>query len=89
MTKRWRIHFTKRVVRQLSKLTKKCQKRILVYFESVQKFQRPDIHGTQLKTPKRTYWRFPFGIYNFIASRKHYIMTIVIIRILPRKEGYK
>ena len=65
----WQIKFDPRAVKELKKLDKNSQKRIINYLKTkVATQDNPRIFGKSLKGDKKGFWRYRVGDYRIICD---------------------
>jgi mRNA interferase RelE/StbE len=86
----WTIEYTQTAKNQLKKLDKPVARRILNYFDDrVANQEDPRALGKALSGPLGTLWRFRIGDFREICDIQHSAVTILVIRIGHRREGYR
>lgn len=85
----WQIKFDPRAVKELKKIDKKAQKRIIDYLKKqVATQDNPRIFGKSLKGDKRGFWRYRVGDYRIICDLLDDTMIILVIKIGHRQSVY-
>jgi mRNA interferase RelE/StbE len=78
----WLIKFDPRAVKELKKIDKNAQKRIIDYLKKkVATQDNPRIFGKSLKGDKRGFWRYRVGDYRIICDLFDDQMIILVIKI--------
>lgn len=86
----WKIEITKTAVKQLKKLDKTMQKRILFFLrERVEKTDDPRLYGKALHGDKIGLWRYRVGDYRLICNIDDDIVTVLVLCVGHRKEVYQ
>jgi mRNA interferase RelE/StbE len=86
----WQIKFDPRAVKELKKIDKKAQKRIIDYLKKkVATQDNPRIFGKSLKGDKRGFWRYRVGDYRVICNLLDDTMIILVIKIGHRQSIYE
>ena len=86
---KWVIDFEETALKQLSKLDKPVQIRIITFLEKkVSRLENPRQLGHQLMGELSKYWRFRVGDYRLIVDIIDHRFVIQVIRIGHRKEVY-
>lgn len=85
----WSIEFTPTAEKQLKKIDRAWQKKILDYLEDdVGKLKNPRVRGKRLTGDKKNLWRYRVGNYRVICQIVEYHFLIVVVIIGHRKEVY-
>lgn len=82
------IEFSKKAVKQFSKLDKIAQKLIINGLEKIEKSHDPRAHGKALKGQLKTYWRYRVGKYRLITFIEDEKLIITVIEVGHRKDIY-
>ncbi|HHF7346462.1 TPA: type II toxin-antitoxin system RelE/ParE family toxin [Legionella feeleii] len=85
----WTIKIGKKVEKQLSKLDKTIQTRILDFLAEIEKKDNPRVSGHSLKGELGEFWRYRVGDYRIICQIEDGEVTILVIKIAHRREAYK
>ena len=89
MSSTWKIKFTPKASKQLSKLNKDIQQRILDYFKKrLLKREDPRELGKQLAGSLSELWRYRIGDYRVICEIQNNELLILIVRVGDRKKVY-
>ncbi|MEB3311592.1 MAG: type II toxin-antitoxin system RelE/ParE family toxin [Snowella sp.] len=85
----WQIEFDPRALKELKKLDKIAQKRIVQYLKNQVAVQtNPRIFGRALKGNKQGLWRYRVGDYRVICNIRDSQMVILVIKVGPRQSVY-
>jgi mRNA interferase RelE/StbE len=85
----WKIEFDSDVEKDLRKLGKLAQKRILNFLkEKIALSSDPRIHGKALSGNLSGLWRYRVGDYRIISKIEVNVLTVLIIKIGHRKDVY-
>jgi mRNA interferase RelE/StbE len=85
----WLIEFDPRAFKELKKLDKVAQKRILSYLKQQVSIQDdPRIFGKSLTGDKRGLWRYRVGDYRIICQLLDEKITVLVVKIGHRKSIY-
>jgi mRNA interferase RelE/StbE len=88
-TKKWTIDFKETAFKQLSKLDKPVQNRIMTFLDNkVSRLHNPRQLGHQLMGNLSRFWRFRVGDYRLICSIKDNELTILVVEVGHRREIY-
>jgi len=83
------IEFDPRAFKELKKLDKVAQKRILSYLKQQVSIQDdPRIFGKSLTGDKRGLWRYRVGDYRIICQLLDEKITVLVVKIGHRKSIY-
>ena len=83
-----RIEYTETARKQLKKLDKTIQKRILDYMDEVGRLENPRSRGKALVENMRGLWRYRVGDYRVICEIHEERIIISVIKIGNRKNIY-
>ena len=83
-----RIQYTETVRKQLKKLDKTIQKRILDYMDEVGRLENPRSRGKALVENMRGLWRYRVGDYRVICEIQESRIIISVLKIGHRKNIY-
>lgn len=87
--KKWTIDFKETALKQLSKLDKPVQERIVTFLENkVSCLDNPRTLGHQLMGNLSKYWRYRVGDYRLICTIKDKEITIYVVHVGHRREIY-
>jgi len=86
----WRVEFKRTAEKQISKLDRPAQARILSYFrERVQPSENPRQFGKALHGEGQDLWRYRIGDYRAICEIDDAEGRIVVLAVGHRKEVYR
>ena len=83
-----RIEYTETSRKQLTKLDKTMQKRILDYMDEVGHLENPRSRGKALVDNMRGLWRYRVGDYRVICEIQDSKIIIAVLKIGHRKNIY-
>ena len=83
-----RIEYTETARKQLKKLDKTMQKRILDYMDEVGQLENPRSRGKALVENMRGLWRYRVGDYRVICETQDSKIIISVLKIGHRKNIY-
>ena len=83
-----RIEYTETAKKQLKKLDKTMQKRILDYMDEVALLENPRSRGKALVENMRGLWRYRVGDYRVICEIQEARIIISVLKIGHRKNIY-
>jgi len=86
----WKIEFDPAALKELSKLDKPVEQRILKFLrERVAKLDDPRRIGASLQGTLSGLWKYRVGDYRLICSLEHNRLVVLVLRIGHRREVYK
>ena len=86
----WKIEFDPAALKELSKLDKPVEKRILKFLrERVAKLDDPRQVGARLQGAMSGLWKYRVGDYRLICSIKDDRLVVIVVRVGHRREIYK
>lgn len=86
----WSVKFSQTAIKQLKKIDKKLQSKILDFLEDeVAKSANPKIKGKILTGDKKGFWRYRIGDYRIICDIRNNELVILVLTIGHRKDVYK
>ncbi len=85
----WLIKFDPRAAKELKKIDRVAQKRIITYLKKQVAVQNnPRILGKNLTGNKQGLWRYRVGDYRIICKLLDQDLTILVIKVGHRKSVY-
>lgn len=84
----YHIEFSKKAIKQFSKLDQITQKLILNGLEKIEQSNDPRLHGKVLKGQLKTFWRYRVGKYRIITFIEDEKLIITVIEVGHRKDIY-
>ena len=89
MIKKWTVSWQEKALKQLAKLDKPVQIKIMSFLEKkVCRLENPRHLGHQLTGTLSHFWRFRVGDYRLLCSVKDHDVTIVVVHVGHRKDIY-
>ena len=86
----WKIEFDPAALKELRKLDKPVEKRILKFLrERVEKLDDPRQVGARLQGALSGFWKYRVGDYRLICSLEDDRLVVLVLRIGHRREVYK
>lgn len=86
----WIVEFDPHVLRELSRLARTVQQRILQFLhERIQTEQDPRRLGGRLHGTKKDLWKYRIGDYRVICDIQDNIVRVLILRVGHRREVYR
>jgi mRNA interferase RelE/StbE len=86
----WKIEFDPAALKELSKLDKPVERRILKFLnERVARLDDPRQIGSSLQGTLSRLWKYRVGDYRLICSLQDDRFVILVLRIGHRREVYK
>ncbi len=85
----WRVKLRPSVIKELNKLPKPAQERILIFLESLP--TDPRSKGKAMKTGKNEppMWRYRAGDYRIVCYLRDEDKTALVLRVGHRKDVYR
>jgi mRNA interferase RelE/StbE len=84
----YKLSFTEKVEKQLSKLDKQIEKKILKYLKT-HVLENPTQHGKPLSANLLGLWRYRVGDYRIITEIRDKELVVLVVEVGHRKEVYK
>ncbi len=85
----WLIKFDPRAAKELKKIDRVAQKRIITYLKKQVAVQNnPRILGKNLTGNKQGLWRYRVGDYRIICQLLDQDLTVLVIKVGHRKSVY-
>jgi mRNA interferase RelE/StbE len=81
---RWQVETTPRFDRELSKLDRTVQKRVVAYLLDVAKLPDPRLRGKGLTASHREQWRYRVGDYRIIVTVDRSRFVILALTVAHR-----
>ena len=88
MCNNWTIKFTKKSQKELQKLDKPIQHKIITELDKILLLEHPRDSGKSLTGSLSGLWRYRVSDYRIIAEIEDNVLTIVVVRVAHRKEVY-
>ncbi len=86
----WKIEFDPAALKELQKLDKPVEKRILKFLrERVEKLDDPRQIGASLHGTLSGLWKYRVGDYRLICSLENNRLVVLVLRVGHRREVYK
>ena len=86
----WKIKVAKTAIKQLKKIDKTAQKRIVTFLKTkLETTKNPRQYGKALRGKKGELWRYRVGDYRLICSIEDKTVTILVLTLGHRKEVYR
>jgi len=86
----WSVEFNDIAERQLRKLDRQWQKKILDYLEDeIASLDDPRSRGKALTGDKGGLWRYRVGDYRIICSLENKVLLILVVAVGHRREIYR
>lgn len=84
----WKIEYTAKAVKSLSKLDKPLAKRIRAELDAIAGLDDPRLRGKALEGNLKGYWRYRIGDYRVVCEIKDSEMVIYAVKVAHRREVY-
>jgi mRNA interferase RelE/StbE len=86
----WKIEFDPAALKELRKLDKPVEKRILKFLrERIGKLDDPRQVGAKLQGALSGFWKYRVGDYRLICSLEDALLVVLVLRVGHRREVYK
>jgi len=86
----WTVEISDVAERQLRKLDRQVQKRILDWFDDrIEGCKNPRHFGEPLKGDKAGYWRYRIGDYRVLCDIQDQHVVVLVLTIGHRREVYR
>lgn len=86
----WQVQFARSAVRQLEKLDRQTQRRVLSYLrERVTPSTNPRSIGEALRGELRELWKYRLGDFRLICQINDSDHTILVLKVGHRREVYR
>ena len=85
----WKVEFDKKAYKELSKLDKPIQQKIILELQKVAQLEDPKQYGKALKGELTSLWRYRVGDYRIICQFEYSVLVIIAVRIGHRKGIYE
>ncbi len=85
----WTIRLLRAAEKDLSRIDRVWQRRILAYLESdVATAADPRERGKPLTGPLSGFWRYRVGDYRIVCELDHGVKVVMVIRVAHRRDVY-
>lgn len=85
----WSIKFNKKSEKELSKLDRQTQEKIVKFLLDLEKKDNPRKSGRALKGELGLFWRYRVGDYRIICKIEDETIRILVLSVGHRKEIYR
>jgi len=85
----WSINFNKKSEKELSKLDKQTQQKIVKFLYGLENNDNPRKSGRALKGDLGLFWRYRVGDYRIICQIEDETIMILVLSVAHRKEVYR
>jgi mRNA interferase RelE/StbE len=86
----WRIEFDPAAVKELEKLDKTVERRIVKFLrDRVANLEDPRQIGGSLQGTRSGLWKYRVGDYRVICSLEHDRLVVLVLQVGHRREVYK
>ena len=85
----WKIDFDSKAKKELLRLDKQLQKRIIKLLDRVLKMGNPRTTGSALQGSLSGLWRYRVGDYRIICRIEDTHLVVLVISVGHRREVYK
>lgn len=84
----WQIELTAKSARQLKKLDKSTQRRIVSFLRELETLEDPHARGKGLTGNLRGLWRYRVGDYRLVCSLEGDRLLVLVLSVGHRSEIY-
>ena len=84
----WKTQFKRSAQKQLAKLDKTYQIRILKFLDSSDLFENPRSHGLAMKPTYNGCWRYRVGMYRIVCELQDDVQLVLVIEVDKRGDIY-
>ena len=88
MTARWSVETTDQFDREVKKLDRAVQRRVLGYLHDVEGLEDPRQRGKGLTANHAGVWRYLVGDYRILAQLIDNTLTVLALRVGHRRDVY-
>jgi mRNA interferase RelE/StbE len=86
----WRVEFSRTAEKQIVKLARPSQARVLGYLrQRVQPSENPRQFGKALHGEKQGLWRYRVGDYRLVCDMQDEKSTVLVLAVAHRKEVHR
>ena len=85
----WDIEFDKKAQKELTKLDRSVQRRIITELDGVSRLENPRLLGKGLAGNLSGLWRYRVGDYRIICQLEDSRLVVLVIKISHRCDVYK
>lgn len=86
----WRLQFSKKADRQLSKMDASVRRIIVAWLlKNIDRCENPRVHGKGLSADKSGIWRYRVGDYRILCDIQDDELVVLAIEIGHRKDMYR
>ncbi len=85
----WSVEFNETAKRQLRKLDRQWQRKMLDYLEEIAALDDPRSRGKALTGSKQGLWRYRIGDYRIICRIEDEALVILAVELGHRREIYR
>lgn len=84
----WQIELTEKSARQLKKLDKATQRRIVSFLRELETLDDPHTRGKGLTGNLRGLWRYRVGDYRLVCALEGDKLLVLVLNVSHRSEVY-
>lgn len=84
----WRVEIDPRAEKDLAKIDRTWQQRILSFIEDIPELPHPRSRGKGLTGDQSGYWRYRVGDYRILCDIQDNVLTVTAVRIAHRRNVY-
>jgi mRNA interferase RelE/StbE len=84
----WRVEFAPRALKELNKIDRTWQNRIVTYLEDIAELPDPRLRGDALTANRAGFWRYRIGDYRVICRFQDDVFVVEVVRVAHRRNVY-
>lgn len=84
----WKVEFDAAAHRQLRKIDRTWQLRLLTYLEEIAELPDPHVRGKPLRSNLGGLWRYRVGDYRLICQLRNDVLIVYVVKIGHRRNVY-
>lgn len=84
----WKVEFDTAALRQLRKIDRTWQHRIIAYLEEVAALPDPHVRGKPLRSNLAGLWRYRVGDYRLVCQLQNDVLIVRVVKIGHRRNIY-
>ena len=85
----WKVEFDSAAVKQLRKIDRTWQRRIVAYIEEIATLPDPHVRGKPLRSNLRGLWRYRVGDYRLLCQLQDDVLIVRVVKIGHRRTIYE
>jgi mRNA interferase RelE/StbE len=84
----WKVEIDPSAARELSKIDRTWQQRILSFIEEIPELPHPRSRGRALTGTLAGYWRYRVGDYRILCDIQDDVLTVRAVKVAHRRNVY-